>query len=104
MREVKKNMEAVGMEKKKRRLLRDVLPGVAGPSDLGRRLKISRQHASLLWNGKVVPSLQMIQLIHERLGVPLEVLSSVGRATPPMKRGPKHHESGEDEGGRPEEG
>jgi transcriptional regulator with XRE-family HTH domain len=77
------------MAKEKRRLLRDVLPGVAGPSDLGRRLGITRQHASLLWNGRIVPSLAMIQLIHERLGVPLDVLASVTRATPPRKRGPK---------------
>jgi transcriptional regulator with XRE-family HTH domain len=95
MREVEINMEAVGMAKKKRRLLRDVLPGVAGPSDLGRRLGISRQHASLLWNGRIVPSLQMIQLIHARLGVPLEVLATVQRATPPRKRGPKLTDEGE---------
>ena len=72
-------------------LLKDILlaKGVAGPSDLGRRLGISKQHASLLWNGKNLPSLEMAQRIRDRLGISLDALAELEREEPLKRRGPK---------------
>jgi transcriptional regulator with XRE-family HTH domain len=72
-------------------LLRELLAqkGVAGPSDLGRRLEISRQHASLLWHGKVLPSPEMLRKLRDRLGVSLDELAELERAIPLKRRGPR---------------
>jgi transcriptional regulator with XRE-family HTH domain len=72
-------------------VLKDILlpKGVVGPSDLGRRLGISKQHASLLWNGNNLPSLEMAQRIRERLGVSLDELAELERREPLKRRGPK---------------
>jgi transcriptional regulator with XRE-family HTH domain len=70
--------------------LRDFLPqkGIAGPSELGRRLGISRQHAFLLWHGHVLPSAEMLQKLLG-LGIPAEKLMALERAEPAERRGPK---------------
>jgi transcriptional regulator with XRE-family HTH domain len=72
-------------------ILRDILiaKGVVGPSDLGRRLDISKQHAWLLWHGKNLPSLEMAQRIRERLGIPLDKLAELEREEPLKRRGPR---------------
>jgi transcriptional regulator with XRE-family HTH domain len=72
-------------------LLSDILlaKGVAGPSDLGRRLGISKQHAWLLWTGKSLPSLEMAQHIRDRLGISLDELAELERTIPLKRRGPK---------------
>jgi transcriptional regulator with XRE-family HTH domain len=72
-------------------LLSDILlaRGVTGPSDLGRRLGISKQHAWLLWTGKSLPSLEMAQRIRDRLGISLDVLAELERKEPLKRRGPR---------------
>jgi transcriptional regulator with XRE-family HTH domain len=72
-------------------LLSDILraKGVVGPSDLGRRLSISKQHAWLLWTGKSLPSLEMAQRIRDRLGISLDELAELERTIPLQRRGPK---------------
>jgi transcriptional regulator with XRE-family HTH domain len=72
-------------------LLSDILlaKGVSGPSDLGRRLGISKQHAWLLWTGKSLPSLEMAQRIRDRLGISLDELAELERTVPLQRRGPK---------------
>ncbi len=72
-------------------LLRELLAqkGVAGPSELGRRLEISRQHASLLWHGKVLPSPEMLRKMRDRLGMSLDELAELERAIPVKRRGPR---------------
>ena len=74
-----------------RMILKDILleKGVAGPSDLGRRLDISKQHAWLLWTGKNLPSLEMAQRIRDRLGVSLDLLAELERIEPLKRRGPQ---------------
>ena len=73
-----------------RMFLRDFLPqkGIPGPSELGRRLGISRQHAFLLWHGHVLPSAEMLQKL-QSLGIPAEKLMALERAEPAERRGPK---------------
>jgi transcriptional regulator with XRE-family HTH domain len=70
--------------------LRDFLPkkGIRGPSELGRRLGISRQHAFLLWHGHVMPSAEMLQKLRD-LGIPADKLMALERAEPAKRRGPK---------------
>jgi transcriptional regulator with XRE-family HTH domain len=70
--------------------LRDLLPkqDIPGPSELGRRLEISRQHAWLLWHGYVLPSAEMLQKLRS-LGIPAEKLMELERAEPAARRGPK---------------
>jgi transcriptional regulator with XRE-family HTH domain len=72
-------------------LLKDILlaKGVVGPSDLGRRLGISKQHAWLLWNGESLPSMEMAQRIRDRLGISLDELAELERKEPLKRRGPK---------------
>jgi transcriptional regulator with XRE-family HTH domain len=72
-------------------LLGDLLreKGVAGPSDFGRRLGISKQHAWLLWIGRTLPSLDMAQRIHQRLGISFEAMAALERVEPLKRRGPR---------------
>jgi transcriptional regulator with XRE-family HTH domain len=72
-------------------LLSEILQakGVTGPSDLGRRLGISKQHAWLLWTGRSLPSLEMAQHIRDRLGISLDELAELERTVPLKRRGPK---------------
>jgi transcriptional regulator with XRE-family HTH domain len=72
-------------------LLSDILraKGVVGPSDLGRRLGISKQHAWLLWTGKSLPSLEMAQRIRDHLDISLDELAELERTVPLKRRGPK---------------
>jgi transcriptional regulator with XRE-family HTH domain len=72
-------------------VLKDILlaKDVAGPSDLGRRLGISKQHAWLLWTGKSLPSLEMAQRIRDRLGISLDELAELERKEPLKRRGPQ---------------
>ncbi len=71
--------------------LRDLLPakGIPGPSELGRRLGIARQHAFLLWHGYVLPSAEMLQKLRDRLQLPPEILMQLERAEPSERRGRK---------------
>jgi transcriptional regulator with XRE-family HTH domain len=70
-----------------RDLLRD--KGIRTPSELGRRLGISKQHAWLLWHGKVLPSTEMLGRFRERLQIPLDELADLEREAPPKRRGPR---------------
>jgi transcriptional regulator with XRE-family HTH domain len=66
-----------------------IAKGVTGPSDLGRKLGISKQHAWLLWHGKNLPSLAMAQQISARFEIPFDQLSELERAEPMKRRGPR---------------
>jgi transcriptional regulator with XRE-family HTH domain len=69
-----------------RQLLRQ--HGITRPSELARRVGISRQHAHLFWQGKRVLSRQMIARIHEATGIPQAELFLAERPTPqPQPRG-----------------
>jgi transcriptional regulator with XRE-family HTH domain len=72
-------------------ILRDILlaKGVTGPSDLGRRLDISKQHAWLLWHGKNLPSLAMAQRISAHFDIPFDQLAGLERKEPMKRRGPR---------------
>jgi transcriptional regulator with XRE-family HTH domain len=63
--------------------------GMTGPSELGRQLGISKQHAWLLWHGKVLPGPELLKALHERLKIPLTALMDLERAEPLKPRGPK---------------
>ena len=71
--------------------LRDLLQekGIRTPSELGRRLGISKQHAWLLWHGKVLPSADMLRRFRESLRIPLDELADLEREEPPKRRGPR---------------
>jgi transcriptional regulator with XRE-family HTH domain len=72
-------------------ILRDLLlaKGVTGPSDFGRQLGISKQHAWLLWHGKNLPSLDMAQRISARFEIPFDQLAALEREAPMKRRGPR---------------
>jgi antitoxin component HigA of HigAB toxin-antitoxin module len=80
-------------------VLREVLPdyGCRTLMDLARGLGLPKQYVWLLWHGKIALSLEMLRRIHERFGVPVEVLAQVTRAEPAKRRGRKPKE------GHPEE-
>lgn len=73
------------------RVLREVLPENGCPTlmDPARGVGVRKQHAWLLWHGKIALSVDMLHRIHETFGVPVEVLLQVTRATPPKRRGRK---------------
>ena len=56
--------------------------GVKGPSALGRDLKISKQHAWLLWHGHVLPSLPMAKRLQERYKLAPKDLLALERRPP----------------------
>jgi transcriptional regulator with XRE-family HTH domain len=70
-------------------LLRDLLPqhGIPTIDALRRRLGMAKQYAWLLWHGKIALSADMLRRLHQALGIPLEELIQVERATPPKRRG-----------------
>jgi transcriptional regulator with XRE-family HTH domain len=72
-------------------LLRDLLPRYDIPTitALQRRLGMAKQYAWLLWHGKIALSADMLRRLHQELGIPLEELIRVERATPPKRRGPR---------------
>jgi transcriptional regulator with XRE-family HTH domain len=61
--------------------------GISGPSELGRRLGISKQHAWLLWHGTVLPGPELLRKIRDRLEIPVEQLLELERAEPVKPRG-----------------
>jgi transcriptional regulator with XRE-family HTH domain len=63
--------------------------GISGPSELGRRLEISKQHAWLLWHGTVLPGPELLRKLRDRLEIPVEQLLELERATPVKPRGPR---------------
>jgi transcriptional regulator with XRE-family HTH domain len=67
--------------------------GITRPSELAHRLGISRQHAHLFWQGKRLPSRQMIARMHEKTGIPEADLFLAARPMPqPQPRGrPRKH-------------
>jgi transcriptional regulator with XRE-family HTH domain len=71
--------------------LRDLLQpkGVMTSAELGKRLGISRQHAWLLWNGKTLPSLEMLRRLRDVFQLDPEDLAELERETPGKRRGPK---------------
>jgi len=71
--------------------LRDLLPQYGIPSivALRQRLGLTKQYAWLLWHGKVALSSDMMRRLHGELGLPLEALMQVERATPAKRRGRK---------------
>jgi hypothetical protein len=79
------------VETQHRRLLRHVIPayGVRTITQLGRRLGIPKQHAWLLWHGKIGLSAAMLRRVHDTCGVPLEALVRVERAVPAKPPGRK---------------
>ena len=70
-------------------LLRDLLPhhGVASLSEFRQGLGLTKQYAWMLWHGKIAVSADMMRRLHAELGVPLEPLLRVERATPAKPRG-----------------
>ena len=71
--------------------LRDLLQakGVSVSAELGKRLGISRQHAWLLWNGKTLPSLEMLRRLRDTFQLNPEDLAELERETPEKRRGRK---------------
>jgi transcriptional regulator with XRE-family HTH domain len=69
--------------------LRDLLPqyGIPSIAELCQRLGLRKQYAWLLWHGKIAVSSDMLRRLHGELGVPLEALLQVERATPAQRRG-----------------
>jgi transcriptional regulator with XRE-family HTH domain len=63
--------------------------GIPGPSELGRRLEISKQHAWLLWHGTVLPGPELLRKLRDRLDIPVEQLLELERAEPLKPRGPR---------------
>jgi len=74
-----------------RRFLRHLLPtyGVPSITALCQRLGLHKQYAWLLWHGKIGLSTAMLRRLHDELGVPLEELLRVERATPAKAAGRK---------------
>ena len=72
-------------------ILREILTqkGIPGPSELGRRLGISKQHAWLLWHGTVLPGPELLRKLRDRLEIPVEQLLELERAEPVKPRGPR---------------
>jgi antitoxin component HigA of HigAB toxin-antitoxin module len=70
-------------------VLKEVLPQYGCPSltALAHGIGLRKQYAWLLWHGKIALSLDMLRRIHERFGVPVEVLAQVTRQTPEKRRG-----------------
>jgi transcriptional regulator with XRE-family HTH domain len=71
--------------------LRDLLPayGITSIAELCQRLGLRKQYAWLLWHGQIALSSDMMRRLHGELGVPLEALMQVERATPAKRRGRK---------------
>jgi transcriptional regulator with XRE-family HTH domain len=74
-----------------RMILREILTekGISGPSELGRQLEISKQHAWLLWHGTVLPGPELLRKLRDRLEISVEQLLELERATPLKPRGPR---------------
>jgi transcriptional regulator with XRE-family HTH domain len=70
-------------------LLRDLLPQYEVPSlsEFRQRLGLTKQYAWMLWHGKIALSADMMRRLHGELGLPLEELMRVERATPAKRRG-----------------
>jgi len=71
--------------------LRDLLPqyGIPSIAELCQRLGLRKQYAWLLWHGQIALSSDMMRRLHGELGVPLEALMQIERATPAKRRGRK---------------
>jgi transcriptional regulator with XRE-family HTH domain len=74
-----------------RMILHEILTekGISGPSELGRRLGISKQHAWLLWHGTVLPGPELLRKLRDRLEISVEQLLELERAEPLKPRGPR---------------
>jgi transcriptional regulator with XRE-family HTH domain len=86
-------------------LLRDLLPqhGIPSLGELRQRLGLTKQYAWMLWHGKIALSADMMRRLHGELGIPLEALMQVERATPAKRRGrpplhPRTHQTEEGPG------
>jgi hypothetical protein len=69
--------------------LRDLLPthGITSIIELRQRLGLTKQYAWLLWHGKIGLSAEIIERLHQELGIAYEVLHQVKREIPPKRRG-----------------
>ena len=69
--------------------LKDLLPqyGITSIAELRQRLGLTKQYAWMLWHGKIALSSDMLRRLHGELGLPLEALIQVERATPAKRRG-----------------
>jgi transcriptional regulator with XRE-family HTH domain len=85
-----------------RMILHEILTqkGIPGPSELGRQLGISKQHAWLLWHGKVLPGPELLRELRDRLEIPLEQLVELERAEPLKPRGPRPKQPSQPKKGR----
>jgi transcriptional regulator with XRE-family HTH domain len=74
-----------------RMLLGDLLPhyGISTILELCQRLGLTKQYGWMLWHGKIAVSANMMRRLHGELGVPLEALIQVKRATPAKRQGRK---------------
>jgi transcriptional regulator with XRE-family HTH domain len=72
-----------------RMILHEILTekGISGPTELGQRLGISKQHAWLLWHGTVLPGPELLRKLRDRLEIPIEQLMELERAEPLKRRG-----------------
>jgi transcriptional regulator with XRE-family HTH domain len=68
--------------------------GIPGPSELGRQLGVSKQHAWLLWHGTVLPGPELLRKLRDQLQIPIEQLLELERAVPLKRRGrrPSHYQ------------
>jgi transcriptional regulator with XRE-family HTH domain len=81
-------------------ILGDLLPqyGITSIAELRRRLGLTKQYAWMLWHGKIALSNDMLRRLHKELGLPLETLIQVERATPAKRRGrPPRHQHPQDQ-------
>jgi hypothetical protein len=63
--------------------------GIPKLTVLAKQLGIGKQHAWLLWHGKIALSLEVVRRLHEEMQVPLDRLMQIERAIPAQKRGRK---------------
>jgi plasmid maintenance system antidote protein VapI len=78
-------------------LLRELLQtyGITSIAALRERLGLTKQYAWLLWHGKIGLSAEMIERLHQELGLAYETLHQVKRERPPQRRGRKPRQTDE---------
>jgi hypothetical protein len=70
--------------------LRDILPtyGIATIAAFARQAAMSHQQCWNLWHGYAGVGTRMMQRLHDRLGLPLDVLLQITPPTPPPRTHP----------------
>jgi hypothetical protein len=64
-----------------------LLEQLCGRPALRRCLGLTKQDAWLLWHGKIALRADLMRRLHGELGISLDALIQVGRATPAKRRG-----------------